>query len=60
MFIPGGKEMVQVEVFDERLNSSSLLDLFLAHDSGDFSRSSFDTGNEGMTEFSFLKSVKFV
>ena len=49
--------MVQVKILDEWLNSSSLLDLLLAHDLSDLSGSSFNTSNEGMTEFSFLLKV---
>jgi hypothetical protein len=32
------------------------LDLFVAHDLGDSEGSSFDTGNEGVAELSFLKT----
>jgi hypothetical protein len=52
--LPGGEEMVQVDEFNERLDSDSLLDLLIAHDLGDLSGSSGDTGNEGMSELSFL------
>ncbi len=52
--VPGGEEMVQVKIFDERLNSSSLLDLLLAHGFSDSSGSSFDTSNESVAELSFL------
>ena len=51
--------MVQVKIFDERLNSSSLLDLLLAHGFSNFSGGSFDTSNEGMAEFSFLMEGQF-
>ena len=57
LWLPGGEEMVQVKIFDEWLNSGSLLDLLLAHDFSNSSGSSFNTSNEGMSEFSFLGQV---
>jgi len=46
--------MVQVKVFDEWLNSSSLLDLLLAHNLSDSSGSSFNTSDQSMAELSGL------
>lgn len=52
--VPGGEEMVQVKVFDEWLNSGSLLDLLLAHNLSNSSRSSFNTSDQSVAELSGL------
>jgi hypothetical protein len=46
--------MVEIHIFDKRLDASSLLDFILAHSFGNFSGVSFNTGNQGVREFSFL------
>lgn len=53
--VPGGKDMVQVDVFNEGLDSESSLNFLIAHDLGNLEGSSSDTSNEGMSELSFLE-----
>jgi len=52
--VSGGEDVVQVKIFDERLNSSSLLDLLLGHNLSDSSGGSFDTSDQSVTELSFF------
>jgi hypothetical protein len=47
--------VVQVDVFNEWLDSGPFLDLFAAHDLGDFTGSSFNTSNESMAKLSLLR-----
>ena len=43
--VSGGHHMVEIHIFDKRLDASSLLDFILAHSFGNLSGVSFDTGN---------------
>jgi hypothetical protein len=56
--LPGGEDMVQVDVFNERLDSESSLDFLIAHDLGNLEGSFGDSGNEGVAELSFLENFR--
>ena len=56
----GGNDMVLVNNFNERLNSSSFDEFLLVNSSFDVSRVSGDADNQKMWESMFLQSIKTV
>jgi len=53
--LPGGHDMVEVDVLDEGLDGGSLFDFLGTHSLGDLSGRSLNTSNESVAELSVLR-----